>query len=60
MGDDLTFISAVGDDNEKSDIIRNSLKRVKVVRNFLYNSNLEHFRTLCQVWIKDSSFFCNS
>ena len=29
---DLTFISAVGDDSEKSDIIKNSLRRVGIVR----------------------------
>jgi sugar/nucleoside kinase (ribokinase family) len=36
LGHDLTFISAVGEDQDKSEIIRNSLKRVGVDTESLY------------------------
>jgi sugar/nucleoside kinase (ribokinase family) len=32
LGKDCTFISAVGEDSEKSDIILNSLRKVNLVR----------------------------
>lgn len=36
LSNDLTFISAVGDDEEKSDIIVRSLKNVGIVSNSYY------------------------
>lgn len=42
---ECTFISAVGEDTEKSEIIFNSLRRVNLVRNLIpYKISVEHIR----------------
>jgi hypothetical protein len=35
LGQDVTFISAIGDDKDKSEIIKNSLINVNIVRPFV-------------------------